>query len=357
MKQANLSTKVITILIAVLFIFSCSADKNKVYKEIDESNFTSQELIEFIPSNSKLLLNVRNFIVKDNYLIIANRKKENIFSVIDINNFEIVKQWGNRGKGPGEHGLFIHLINQPSDKFIIADFSRLSLKSNSTSSFEPIREVPILNNRYEPQMSEIPQTIIQIADSDYVYDKFEHHELEIARWKYGSSPSLVYKFEDLKEDFKDKSGQVLSGKLSYDRINKRIVFAYTFIRRFDIISLDGNLLKSIELKPSSNGPLFSEEGIDFKNSIRYYTDVVVDENSIFLYYVGYSFDDIENLRSNKNDTYNTFIEEYDLEGNPKRRYPIKRVLSNIEIWKKNNSKYFIGLDEALDQPFVILGPK
>lgn len=80
----------------------------------------------------------------------------------------------------------------------------------------------------------------------------------------------------------------------YDSVScmycQRIVYAYLFLRRFDIFDFDGNIIKSVEVEPNSNAAqkFRGDGGLDGAKTVMCYTEVVSKGNSFFLNYIGHS---------------------------------------------------------------------
>ncbi len=323
------------ICMSALFWIGCSSSK-KESPTIETVILKQQN----IPSTS--LLNVRNFVVKDPYILSVNSREDSIFIVLDKQTGEVVSSWGRRGNGPGEYGLFTHIIDGFEKRAIAADFSKLKTRDLVIPEFELISESNITNDRYEPQVSEIPQKIVYGGDSIFFYDKYMMHEIKLTRWKNHSEPIEIYHFDDLQMEFPRRSDQMFGGRIAVNPGNKRIIYAHRFLNRFIILDYDGQLIAKKDDQLDTEKLVFSdEENLDFTQSPMYYLQARSVNESFFLLKVG-------EIDSN-------WIEEYDMQGNLRGLYKTGNKITDFDVLSDSKGEVtFIGLDQGSEQPFLLL---
>jgi len=140
-------------------------------------------------------------------------------------------------------------------------------------------------------------------------------ERKITKWRNGETPVEIYNFDP--DQFKDlrESFHSFRGRLAINEREEKLVYAYQFLRRFDIINFDGELIKTVEISPST--PLLPEK-FDPENAVFSYMAIRASTDSFFLLYIGHSNKEAQE----KNYQLTTYIEEFDWDGYPLRRYQL-----------------------------------
>ena len=170
--------KIVTLLMAgaLLLLFACS---DKEMRTRSEKEFEDVVQLNTKRKFTRELLAIDDLMAKDSFLVVCNSRDDSIFMAYDLNRkdtLNCVKTWGRKGKGPGEYGVFTHLIDLPRDEFYVADYSRNNLRKYSLPEFKLSKEKKVVTNRDEPQFREIPQKIVSPDGSIFFYDKFMMHE-------------------------------------------------------------------------------------------------------------------------------------------------------------------------------------
>ena len=342
------------LLSSLLLLYSCSDTDIQKYSKDD---FTAVVELSQKRKKTRKLLSIDDIIVKDSLLIVGNNRDSSIFMAFGINGndtLNCIKSWGRKGRGPNEYGTFTHLIDLPQNKFYIADYSRLKIQKYTIPKFKPIENKKIINQRYEDQIKEIPQKIVFSSDDSlFFYDKFKKHELYITRWKNGNIPEEIYSFEDLKQEY--EKAMTYWGCMAINEKLNRIVYAYNYFRRFDIMDFKGNKIKTVKIGPNSPSPLIKGNGnIDSNQSLMCYINAVATDSSFFLNYAGHTYNELKDKEMQAN----CYIEEYNWNGKPIKRYKMNKFISNFDILPdKKKPITFIGIDETHEHPILILKEK
>ncbi len=318
------------ILLVVLFT-ACQSE----HVRFDEKDFAEITPLKGEDIAVKELLNVHSFLVKNDLLIVQNDRQDSIFMGINIHSGHCDKAWGRKGHGPDEY-LYPRLVNSGENEFEIINFGNKNIITAHLPSYE-------LEKKELEKMSDFPLNIVSAGENKYVYDVMMPRKQHLFVWNYGEKPQLIYTFPDLKEKYKNTS--VYNGFLTANSKNNRIVYVYQYLRRFDILDFSGKRINSIEVTPNKSVKLQSNGNIDYVNSMVYYMGVKSTEKFFYLYYVGYTGDELQdNLKVP------TYIEQYDWNGSPIKRYQLDRFIFDFDIKSDN---MFIGLDRySEDKPFI-----
>lgn len=307
---------------------------------INEDAFKDEITLKISSVKTSEILNVDDFFVKDSLVIVRNNREDSLFMIYALPDFKCLKAFGKKGKGPHEY-ILPRIIDKPfSKEMFIADFALKKISKFNVN----IPEKDMMTLDYSGYL---PQSIYYSLDSFFIFDT-NQQEVKLQKMKEDGTSIVLHDFENLKKKYTHSN--VYFGFMGINDSLKRIVYAYQYLRRFDILDYDGNVLKQIKIMPYSN-PKLHEDRIDTKNSMNYYLGVRTTTKSFFLYYVGHTGKDLTN---NLNVT--TYIEEYDWNGKPLKRYKLNRFIWGFDFLPDQNSEKnkFIGLDQSLPNPFVIL---
>ncbi len=317
----------------ILLFVACESE----HTIVDEKSFTETMLLKEKSIPVKALLNVDHFLVKNELLIVRNDRTDSIFMGINISSGNCEKAWGHKGQGPEEY-LLPRLVNLSENNFDIIDFGRQNKIIVTLPNYDLKRE-PIGQN------TDYPMNIKAIGNGRYIYDVIMPRQQDLKFWKIGEKPKLIYTFSDLKSKYKNSS--VYQGVITANGNNNRIAYIYQYLRRFDILDFNGKLINTIEITPNQKAVLKNDGQVDETNSLVYYMGAKSTDKFIYLYYVGHTGAE---LRDNLSVV--TYIEQYDWEGKPIKRYQINRFIFDFDI---KSDKLFIGLDRYSENaPFFQL---
>lgn len=333
----------LTFILFIILFHSCIKTNDTVVN-IDDTDFKEYISLNEVQVSTSELLNIRKILIVDSFLIINNSREDSLFMAFDLKNFQCIKSWGSRGNGPGEHGLFTHLIGVSSNSFQIADFSKYRLETYSLPAFILIKEESISQIPERGQYREIPQTIVSPDGEQFFYDCIVNHELLLSKWQKGDSSSVINSFDSFKKSY--NSSSFYTGTLILNNELNRLVYAYHYLRRFDIMDFNGNIIKTFNIKPSPPEPVENGNNIDLERTIICYVDAKPNDSSFFLYYVGQPGNSL--YKEHK-----SYIEQYDWNGKPLARYEINRPISEFELINSPGEPVsFIGVDESSEEPLV-----
>ncbi|HTO15244.1 MAG TPA: BF3164 family lipoprotein [Edaphocola sp.] len=337
----------VSLLLCIILLSSGCAESNII--DISTNDFSKMRILSEKRIQTKEMLNIRNLTVQDSFLFVNNSREDSLFMIYNLNTQEILKAWGTRGKGPDEYGLFTHLIKVSSNNIQIADFSRYKIEEYVIPSFQLKSRTDILKNHQFNTERVFPRRIVTSDGQQFYYDMLLGNKLSLNRWDLGDDPVMINDFNHAINSLESSKSSI--GSLAINSNANKIVYAYRFLRQFDIISSDGKLKKTIRVSPSLSSSLFTKH-IDKKDLNMCYIDAKIYKESFFLLYIGHSPKEIES----NNFMTHCYIEEYDWDGNPLNLYRVNRFISHFDIYENNNSKLFIGVDITNEHPLIILNP-
>ncbi len=126
--------------ILIIFIVQCSKNEySKYYKNYETFNklptVIKKNIHPFSKNKYQLYISELN-IIDNRYLLIVNAEKETAIQIYDIETKEIIKQFGKKGRGPGEYLAISSILIDSNNKYKIwifdanqAKFDLINLKS------------------------------------------------------------------------------------------------------------------------------------------------------------------------------------------------------------------------------------
>ena len=343
MKKTHLA---FSALVIVMSFMKCK-NKDSNIATIHENAFSKEIILKENRIITTETINTQDIFVRDSFLVVNNSLNDSIFMVFNLNNFNCIKSWGIKGKGPGEYGTFKKLINISSDKFQIVDFSRYRIETYKIPEFK-LKNSQKIHNKIPSGNREIPQNIASSNGVQYYYDNLFRHELSIKKWKNNKEPITINDLDYFNDSY--ESSSFYTGVLALNENQNKMVYAYNYFRRFDILNLDGKIITTVKVTPETASPAKRKSSNFLPKSPMCYMGIRAFDDRFFLYYVGHT----PNALEKNNMLLPSYIEEYDWNGKPLKRYKLKRYVSNIDIIKKSNQPIsFIGFDIANNNSIII----
>lgn len=315
----------------LLILVSCTASHHRVLKE---SDFHKTVVLSPAPKLTFETTNITDFAIKGDRVIIRNSlRDDSIFMIYSVPDCRLLSAFGNKGRGEGEWLMPVFAKTYPDSMLMIYDAGKNNFYTLNVlhDKIDPVPDYACLCDN--------AQEIVYLPDSCLILNIINKSENLIVKHKK-SSEVVLYDFPDLSVSLKDP--QAYSGFMQANPITGDIVYVYQYLRRFDILSSAGEL-KSMNTFDPAGYPVLRGHRLDYANSITYYFGVMTTENSIYLYYVGKVGKEIADDCG-----ISTYVEEYDWDGNPVKKYKLDRFVKYLGYAKD----CFIGVTPDGEAPFV-----
>lgn len=240
--------------------------------------------------------------VKYPFLILQNRKlNDSIYHIYDLVSYELKSAFGVKGEGPDEFVLPWLIQTQLSD-IIIEDkhyIYRFSIDEEG---------LPMPKGAKNPSYINDVNNAAFINDSLYVVDAMYtgpclylltmQDEFAKKSWKY-RNPNIVDYYAD------PNMGRVYANE-------NRIVFCYGYKKQIDFMDIDFKPIKRVKFKFANPTIINSENQGDIKVSYVY---GYLGKRYLYVLFFGTSWKEYRYKA-----THGTFLEVFDLDGNPVARY-------------------------------------
>ena len=243
--------------------------------------------------------------VKHPFLIIQNSKqRDSLFHIYDLTTYDLKSAFGVKGEGPDEF-ILPWLIQTNFSDFIIEDkhsFNRFSINKKGQPIFKSTKEPKYINSISKAAF--INDSLF-VVDAQYTGPKIHlltlQDELPKKSWTY-RNPDIIDYYAD------PNMGNVYANE-------KRIVFCYGYKKQIDFMDTNFNLINSVKFNFTNPTNTNSDNQGDVKMSYVY---SYLGKRYLYALFFGTSWNE-----NRANGTCGTFLEVFDLDGNPIIRYHLE----------------------------------
>lgn len=238
--------------------------------------------------------------VKHPFLIIENWKRtDSLFHIYDLNSYELKSAFGNKGDGPNEF-IFPFLFKSQSPDVLFEDQNlvyRFGINEEGQPVFKSVKKAIAIAGTANAAFINDTLYVIDaghIAPSLYLLSLNE--ELPKKEWAY-RNPDLLDYFSD------PNAGTVYANE-------KRIALCYDFKKQIDFMDTDLNLIKSVKFDYDRPADTTNDGNVKLS-----YVNSYFGKRYLYTLFLGISW--IEHMAKS---THGSFLEVFDLDGNPVARY-------------------------------------
>nr|WP_280766541.1 BF3164 family lipoprotein [Parabacteroides sp. PFB2-10] len=240
--------------------------------------------------------------VKHPFLILQNMKqRDSLFHIYDLTHYKLRSAFGTIGEGPEEFVL-PWLVQTKFSDFLIADkhkFHRFGIDEKGQAIFKETKEPQYINAVHEAAFL---NDSLFVVDAQYtgpnLYLLNYQDELPKKTWKYRNADMIDYIADP-------DMGNVVTN-------DSRIIFCYGYKKQIDFMDTEFNLIKRVSFKFDNPTIVNSENQGDVKESYVY---SYLGKRYLYALFFGTSWNE-----NRANSTCGTFLEVFDLDGNPVIRY-------------------------------------
>jgi len=280
--------------------------QDEVFGEVIELTGTSHPVDQLFKVKETQLL------AKEHMLIIKNRNEDYYFMAFSLPDFQPIKSFGRRGKGPGEFAG-PSIIQTSQSEFLFSVYSINGRIYHINRSFELIDSKISLDTKR--QLYDHNKICAASAD-DYYYVGVAPVAKEI--FKYSARDSIP------ETSIKQLSVKGFKGWASYTGYlganfdKDRLVFAYKYFKKIVFTDLAGEVERTITFDTDSKTDKQSNVSILGPSSVTYYWGLSAQEDYVYLLYSGRTpLVVTEELREGSGHIY---VEQFDWNGNPIQKY-------------------------------------
>lgn len=266
-----------------------------------------------IPLETKEITRAVQLLVKDNYLILQNRRPDSLFMIFELPEMKCVTAFGRTGRGPDEFG-FPKIVKTEEDSILFYIYEQVSDKVYKVAKERMIPEYYLTLPKQE-----------QFGDKQIVFsdDRTAWYAASTSRGKniyYFNKDSVPGEksIADLAIPRMKGSWTTYTGDFGTNFTYGRIAYAYKYFKRLRIIDMNNMNQREIifeaeELAKGQN---------DIQNleptNITHFWGMSSGDRHFWMAYSGRTPVDVQ--QANRSNNKFIFIEKYDWNGNPVKRY-------------------------------------
>ena len=266
-----------------------------------------------IPIETKEITRAVQLLVKNNYLILKNQRPDSLFMIFELPEMKCVAAFGRTGRGPDEFG-FPEIVKTEEDSILFYIYEPLSDKVFKVAKERMIPEYYLTLPKQEHFGD---KHIVFLNDRTALYAASTSKGKNIYYFNKDSVPTEK-SISDLAIPGFKGSWTTWTGDFGTNFTYGRIAYAYKYFKRLRIIDMNNMNQREIifdadELAKGQN---------DIQNleptNITHFWGMSPGQRHFWLAYSGRTPVDVQ--QANKSNNKFIFIEKYDWNGNPVKRY-------------------------------------
>lgn len=260
----------------------------------------------FAPSETQML-------IKDGYFIASTRKSDKFFYIFRLSDMKVVAHLGTHGRGPMEFTYPYLIRSQTPDKLCyIYDIAKEQL-FYIDQQFNLKSSVPLPKSG-EKNLGADKQIEI-ISDKEMIFTSAAPKGKAI--YSYHMDSTAFHEIYNLAFDKRFKLSYAYTGDFAVNYEKKRMVYAYKYFKALKFISLDSlqeRLIKFDYKEPEGK----TAADILAPTSVTHYWGISAGKDRVYVLYSGRT-PLVVSRELDKGQGY-IFVEEYDWNGNLKRKF-------------------------------------
>lgn len=277
-------------------------------KQADPQTFRIEKVLtpELIPLQG--LTDPFKVEIKHPYLIVQNsdKLKDSLFHVYDLRNNELKCAFGSIGQGPKEY-VMPWLLNNHLPEFVI---------ENNHNSFQKF----CIDKDGQAVLKEIVTPAFQMALSEA---KFIHDSLFVVSPAFYGIPYVFkcdMKSEEPLKAYAYRDTTLINYADDPDRVDntfanqERIVLCYNYKKQIDFLDTDLNLIKRVKFDDYT--PVYGVKNPDDRKPS--YDLGYLGKRYLYALFIGCTYEELA-----ARDSKGTYLEVFDLDGNPVARYELQ----------------------------------
>jgi len=268
------------------------------------------------PLNIKENIKPEQLFVKGKYLITNNQRKDSVFMVFELPSMKCVAAFGVKGNGPDEFG-FPRIVETSEDSILFYIYEMNN---------EKVYKVP-LNKLYPEYYLTLPKKNRSFDSKQitFIDSKSAFYAATALKGKmiyYFNQDSLPQdkSFIDLSIPGIKGSWTTLIGDFGINNGSGRIVYAYKYFKRLKIIDIQSLKERHIIFEAKDLEKGLNDIATLEPTNITHFWGMSPNEEHFFMLYSGRTPVDVQ--RDNRTNKKYIFVEKYDWNGNPVKRYKL-----------------------------------
>ncbi|MBU4268612.1 MAG: TolB-like 6-bladed beta-propeller domain-containing protein [Acidobacteria bacterium] len=281
-------------------------------------------------------------LVKDDLLILKNRIDPNMFMLYKLPELKLIRSFGKMGQGPGEFTYPSLVSSEERDRLFYI--------------FEGTKG-RIYYLDHENKIGELPFKLPDFLSGETQAHFLNDHELVYAAGipkgkaifyaNYSGGQVAHKQVYELSFSKKHRNWGAYLGCFAASKKRNRLVYVYKYFKRLVFLNLAANMVRIVEF--AGAGPKAGDVvSMMSPEHVTHYWTLSAGEKYLYLSYSGRT--PLQVMKEIKNSNGYIFIEQFDWNGNPIRKFRLDHW-GRFCVDEKNSKLYLLSITE--DDPFVV----
>jgi hypothetical protein len=282
---------------------------------IDDSDFgaTIDLKGEPVPVNHIFKVQETQMLALSNLLLVKNRNPNKMFMAFTLPDLKFIKDFGEQGKGPFEFKYPTLVKNFESNPLCyVHDNGHLFYIDEDCEVVPAKIELPYMTYRGDLQM-------YSFSDSLFYYIDNTSKGKAILRYEIDQDTSSVHQVHDLAFSQRHSNWASYIGDLGASKEYARLVYAYKYFRRITFMDTEGEQIRTLTFKTKDTKAGTNVEMLAPDN-VTHYWGISPQKNHVYFLYSGRTPIEVHN--ENRDSSGYIFVEQFDWNGNPIRRFKL-----------------------------------
>lgn len=268
------------------------------------------------PLNIKENIKPKQLFVKGKYLITNNQRADSIFMVFELPELNCVAAFGKKGNGPDEFSSS-QIVETAEDSILFYIFNIMNSKVYKVSTKQMKPEYYLTMSKAKRSYDD--KQIVFIDSKRAFYASSAERGKAIYTFNTDSLPADK-KFIDLAIPKVKGSWTTLIGDFGLNNGQGRVVYAYKYFKRLKIVDTQSKKERSIVFESQNLKKGLNDIATLEPTNITHYWGMSANSEFFWMLYSGRTPVDVYN--DNKNKKKYIYVEKFDWNGNPVKRYKL-----------------------------------
>jgi len=271
-------------------------------------------------------------IIKNDFMIMKNGRSFMLFQLPDLS--YMGPTTGTFGRGPDEF-IYPQLVSTPDNNILSYIFESTNQELYSLDYNGKITPTPFSFNAGK-QATYSDKNVINIADNDFIYCETTPKGKSVFRTQLIGDSLDVKEVFNLALNPKLKSWTAYIGDFVANPKQNRMAYAYKYFKIIKFMDLDGKTVKTINFEKDTfdENTTYRLDGLD--SNITHYWGACAQDKYVYFLYSGRT--PYQVMQEWGKENYYIYVEQYDWNGNPIRKYKLDRW-GYFTVDEKNEKLY------------------
>ncbi|MDR2121411.1 MAG: TolB-like 6-bladed beta-propeller domain-containing protein [Tannerella sp.] len=283
-------------------------------------------------------------LVRGNRLIVKNRVEEHVLMHFSLPDMRFAGFSGRIGRGPGEFS-FPSLVPSRDTTVLAYLFETANQKLYRLEKSGELALSPFEFSKAHRRMGS-DKYLVNVAPDDFVYVESSSTGKTIFRAVKSGDSTLTREVFNLSLNPGMKSWTAYIGDFAVNPGRDRMAYAYKYFKIIKFMDMEAQAVRTVNFERNTfdeNSP-YRMNGLDA--NVTHYWGVCAGEDYVYFLYSGRT--PMEVGRDNGRNRCYIFVEQYDWNGNPVRKYKLDKW-GYFTVDEKNKRIYLLSTND--DDPF------